>query len=282
MPNYSLSANTLFHFTDTLDSIENILTNEFYPHFCLEDNSVFYPKESHLCKYLQAIPMVCFCDIPLSQIRNHMKYYGTYCIGLKKEWGINKKINPILYYHKESDYCQSMKAMYSRVYKEAITWKKLDEKRIEWDKFGKTFYHFFTYNFASLGDYLIKLGFQSKLYEGKLHKKNRVINNVKFYDEKEWRFTPSLQTLVKNKIPISLTEEEFKDEAKKIEYTSILSKCCKLSFNPNDIKYIIVKNDNEILNMMDKIDTIKAKYSYKEKNLLKSRLISMKQVLEDF
>jgi hypothetical protein len=31
-----LSANTLFHFTSSLDNLLNILTNKFHPNFCLE------------------------------------------------------------------------------------------------------------------------------------------------------------------------------------------------------------------------------------------------------
>ena len=31
-----LSANTLFHFTNNIDNIINILTNEFSPRYCME------------------------------------------------------------------------------------------------------------------------------------------------------------------------------------------------------------------------------------------------------
>lgn len=76
----TLSANTLFHFTKEKNTLINILKTKFYPRLCLEDNFIF-SKESTKMAY----PMVCFCDIPLSQINNHAATYGKYAIGLKKE-----------------------------------------------------------------------------------------------------------------------------------------------------------------------------------------------------
>jgi len=49
-----------------------------------------------------AIPMVCFCDIPLSQLVSHIDTYGKYGLGMSKEWGIKKGLNPVIYFNKNS------------------------------------------------------------------------------------------------------------------------------------------------------------------------------------
>jgi hypothetical protein len=92
-----LSSDTLFHFT-TWDNLIGILENEFYPKFSLEKFS-FKNNISNI----SAVPMISFCDIPLSQIKLHVNRYGSYGIGLKKEWGITKGINPVLYIEKNSN-----------------------------------------------------------------------------------------------------------------------------------------------------------------------------------
>lgn len=81
MPHNSLSANTLFHYTRSLDNLEGILTNEFSPRFCLESLSFHQTMPEREV----AIPLVSFCDIPLSQIKSHVRLYGSYAIGLSKE-----------------------------------------------------------------------------------------------------------------------------------------------------------------------------------------------------
>ncbi len=60
----------------------------------------------------KAIPMVCFCDLPLSQIRKHTKTYGEYALGLSKEWAIKKQINPVLYTYPNSDLSEKLKNLY--------------------------------------------------------------------------------------------------------------------------------------------------------------------------
>ena len=73
-----ISSSTLFHFTSSIDYIRSILEDEFRPNLSLEDLSCLELQEK------VAIPMVSFCDIPLSQTKAHMQYYGHYGIGLAK------------------------------------------------------------------------------------------------------------------------------------------------------------------------------------------------------
>ena len=79
-----------------------------------------------------------------------------------------------------------------------------------------------------------------------------------------------------------LTEEEFLDEKNRVLASESLGKRYRLSFEPNDIKYIIVEKEEQILGMINSINTIKGKYDIDRKRLLASRVISTKQILEDF
>jgi len=56
----------------------------------------------------------------------------------------------------------------------------------------------------------------------------------------------------------------------------------KLSFEPKDIKYIIVDKENEIEGMVDKLMMIKDKYKLSERKVLGTRIISIKHISEDF
>ena len=89
-----LSANTLFHFTRHRENLLGILRDNFKPHYSLETIVGALPPNGVL---RSAIPMVCFCDIPLSQIRNHARDYGSYAIGLSKSWASQKSIAPVMY-----------------------------------------------------------------------------------------------------------------------------------------------------------------------------------------
>ena len=93
----AISSSTLFHFTNTLENLLNILTVEFRPHFCLEDFSILSRKSSPTKDQGIAVPMVSFCDLPLSQVSKHMETYGYYALGLSKAWGMANGLAPVLY-----------------------------------------------------------------------------------------------------------------------------------------------------------------------------------------
>eukprot|EP01034_Spumella_vulgaris_P011525 gene11525-14663_t len=67
----------------------------FWPRYSLEDFrwQVSGPNSHEFA----AFPMVCFCDIPLSRIDEHVGFYGSYGLGLSREWGIRAGLNPVQY-----------------------------------------------------------------------------------------------------------------------------------------------------------------------------------------
>jgi hypothetical protein len=91
-----LSSNTLIHFTKSIKALSGILTEHFKIKYCQE---IVYSISDN-SKLI--VPMVSFCDIPFSQIINHIDSYGYYGIGLKKEWAEKNGLNPVLYIEKNS------------------------------------------------------------------------------------------------------------------------------------------------------------------------------------
>jgi hypothetical protein len=85
----NVSSNKLFHFTNSMDAVKSILKDGFFPHYCLEYSLDRDDKQAAAKGRppMRAIPIVCFCDLPLSLIRTHLKKYGSFGIGLDKNWG---------------------------------------------------------------------------------------------------------------------------------------------------------------------------------------------------
>lgn len=99
-----VSANTLFHFT-RLSSLKKILkSGGFWPQYSLEHFDRVLPKKSnYLTTY---IPMVCFCDLKLTQlsddnISQHTSDFGDYGLGFKKKMGFKKGNFTSLLYSQE-------------------------------------------------------------------------------------------------------------------------------------------------------------------------------------
>jgi hypothetical protein len=259
-----LSANTLFHFTKNVDNLESILRNEFYPRYCLEDWSVVFPEVPEIQEI--AIPMVSFCDIPLSQIKNHVKHYGPYALGLTKDWGIKKGICPVLYTHR--------KAKSAAHFKEIII-NTLGGMR----KHSKPEFKIISDDWSQFMQFL-------KLYKGRLWRDGKYLKNkITFYDEREWRFCPNI--LISNKPinnrPKKFLRKELFIQPDVIKRENIILEEYKLSFAPKDIKYIIVERKDEILEMLNKVAEIKqSKYLPDDLKVLTTRIISMEQIAEDF
>lgn len=267
----TISSNTLFHFTPKIENVINILENEFRPHFCLEDFNIMTPDLSFREELEFAIPMVCFCDIPLSQAKVHMETYGKYGIGLSKEWGKQNQISPMLYAYENS----------------AITFgaRKILEKIIDYFLSDNVHFDITSKNINTNITYISKVideleWIESfiKPYEGKLWKDGKYTSDkIRFYNEREWRFVPKLS---EEFLPHRLTKAEYFDDKKKNSANEKLREKSVLKFKPADIKYIIVEKDDEIISIINEIE--QSKYDDDQKKMLYSRVISSDQILEDF
>ena len=72
---------SLFHYTKNFDDLKLLIENGLKLNYCKEK----------IGDLVIGIPMISFCDIPLSRASEHKNKYGSYAIGLSKEYF--KRIN---------------------------------------------------------------------------------------------------------------------------------------------------------------------------------------------
>lgn len=93
-----LSSQSFFHFTSS-KGLFGILENGF---LIAVSHEVIY---NSLSKSVFGIPMVCFCDIPLSVVHKHAKNFcnnGVFGFGLRRKWG-EIHLQPVQYYPRQQD-----------------------------------------------------------------------------------------------------------------------------------------------------------------------------------
>ena len=139
----NLSSYSLFHFTSSYNDLESILQNG------LEYRWVAEKLPTPGLAYL--IPMICFCNIPLSMIEEHVDWYGKFAIGFKRSALRALGASPVFYLHSDS----------ALVYKGA---KSINKYKLE--RF---------------------LPYFKQFYGKQFHRGLSLYKYKKFYDEKEWR-----------------------------------------------------------------------------------------------
>lgn len=300
---YTQSANTLFHFMNKREYLEFILKNKgIVPRYCIEDIE-YLNIESNGTKFREAaILQKCFCDIPfhkltatfelngvgeeynslssqekmvISKNNTHPDYYGEYAIAFSKGWGESKNLQPVHYLNYKSKYTTEFSALFTKVLEE----DNLPEEYVN--------------------DIISRLSFIKPL-RGKMKRKNPRNRNFgkykdiefykNFHDEKEWRYIPNssvlknlnLDSIIANKRILERIVEINNNLATK-EYESAW-----LKFNYEDIRYIIVPNSQERINIIDTIMNIEDEFFNEEpeiitqKGVLLSKIIVLEEIRKDW
>ena len=92
----TLSSHTLFHFTHSLKSLQSILNNGL--RFSLIAEKI--PNS----RLMYTVPAICFCNIPLSAIKEHLDWYGEYGIGFTPAYCKSIGATPVCYVHGASPF----------------------------------------------------------------------------------------------------------------------------------------------------------------------------------
>lgn len=204
----------LIHVTKNVDTIEKIIENGFRFSYC---------KES-LCDLDRCIefsyPMVSFSHLEFYQAKHILRTYGHISIGMKSEWAIRNKLNPVLYFERNSSITntilQGFDVLSDINIKTIIS--SLNGKLIgEQHKYYKQ-----SFNISSF----------SKNFYGTLIRNGQTIDNhYCFGAESEWR----LISQNKNIKPFLLSDE------KKEDFNDKISKEF-LTFEFEDIEYFSVES----------------------------------------
>jgi len=257
-----ISSNTLFHFTNSAEKIIGIIKNGFVPKFCLEElgYDIFFDTNT---KDESAVPMTCFCDLPLSKIDNHLEFYGSYGIGLSKDWGKENGLTPLTYIHENStqiNYLKQLGNLITDVFFETDIFKDLPMEKNPLIA-------------------LFELSGFYKPYSGQMWRINKYVEK-RFYDEREWRYVPFLN--VKDGSHYRLSKDEFLNEIKRASANDRIAKDFSLKFKCEDIKYIIVSKESEMIALFDALDSMTNEFSDDERKILKTKIISTEQIMQDF
>jgi hypothetical protein len=197
--------------------------------------------------------MVSFCDIPLSQIKEHIDKYGSYGIGLTKEWAARNKLNPVMYLQPGSFLTESVRQV-------LIGYRKGGEDLSEKD------------------EPLINLLRYAKNYEGDLKRDGKkTIKAYRYSDEREWRYVPP-----NNLVSLMFLSDSSLTEDKRKKANTAISDI-RLPFEPDDIRYIIIKEESEIGFFLDVLRRAKGKtYPAHAIERLSTRILTASQIRTDF
>lgn len=236
-----VSSNTLFQFTSSLDVVKSILLSEgFWPRYCIE----------YGWKKLFAVPQCCFCDIPLSAIQTHMKIYGEYGFGMEKEWGINHNVAPVSGIINASPLVKTLSGIF-RAIRNNEDGKEEERKFLAFIKQYKAVY----YRRTSDGV-------------------EKQIRSYPYYDEREWRYVP-IELPSKMLVRVLEKKTDFDSDSE-----SEITKKHLCRFEAKDVRYIIVKTDNDRVELIDFINSRK-EWDNNFKSILCSRIITNQLITED-
>jgi hypothetical protein len=196
-----------------------------------------------------AYPMSCFCDIPISRISEHTAFYGSYGMGMTKEWGLRNNLAPLIYTPPSG----AVVDMATFIVKFESEKKGAGVKKLH-DQLGDLFFP------------LIQL---MKPLRGNMIIAGKVVERD-FYQENEWRYVPTGARFI--------DESDF--DSKRDAGNKEMEKN-RLQFNPSDVRYIFVSSDSEIPLIFDFLQHSLGHFSLNDIKILSSRITSLETLAAD-
>lgn len=250
---------TLFHFTTQFDKLVAILKDRLYGSYCKE--KIFYKNDNEIFP----VPMICFCNIAVHEISSQK--YGKNGIGLKVGWGVRNQLNPVLYIEKKSLLAQSYLKSIDCFYIHYNNLCLIDEKLRVADEFRKP-NNSVVKNKAIVEaidklqnerreleesvNFTLYTAFYVKYYKDDLILETETKKDYTFYNEREWRFVPKLNSDFKKYLEDLKNYEQWR---KSETYKKIIP-TISLSFDYDDIDYIVVESKiriNELKNILNEL-----------------------------
>jgi hypothetical protein len=248
----ALYPNILFHFTSKRN-LETILDNTF---------KVSYARERILGGDQSkefAVPMVSFSDLRLSELKDNIGTYGKFGIGLTKDWAIRSGLNPVMYASRHSLFTENFINGIEDFF-------RLVRDSIDTSGRNETAYN----NTINTLRYI-------KNYQGDLIRpgKETVIDYV-FANEREWRYVPPITDDILSFVQI----EKIQTPQQKSAFNQKVSHL-RLTFQPDDIKYLIVEKDSDINSLINHLRHAKVHFSDETVDRLASRILTYEQIEKD-
>lgn len=239
--------------------IENINIGGFQPSYCKE----LYQDE------LILIPMVSFCNIPLTDVGKYL-YYGDYGLGFSLDWAVKNKISSVNYVHENSEFSKlaneiniSMLTNYAGYHFNKVLEEKLNQRGINCDNPFKNSNEPNFDEMLSVNKIAIKSIQFMKFWKNEVEfdlcfeefscntKITKIINS---YNEREWRYVPELSVEEEYQETILETKTENNEKTTNPVFTRFIDEKkphlkdekFMLKFLLEDLKYIIVKNNIEV------------------------------------
>jgi hypothetical protein len=117
-----------------------------------------------------------------------------------------------------------------------------------------------------------------KNYDGELIR-NGILqdDNYRFADEREWRYVPPINTPIVRPF-VSIDQIRTAEQKQRLNETVAH---LPLTFEPDDIKYLIVENDDDITGLINHLHNVKERFIPETRNRLASRILTVDQILND-
>ncbi len=282
--------NTFFHYTNSLDTVISILENVF---------RFSYAKEEFHHGRIVGIPMISFCDIPITLSGEHKGKYGEFAIGIAKSNLIaDYPITPVTYILNDRMDNLAFKLHSKYICNESFLDSSMDDLAksgaaplsvklngnnytgygMKFNEVGRNIFKTFIDN-LSLNQEANSLLGSMKLYKFKRNGEEQIN-----YDECEWRLVYPENAKI-NDSKCKWIWEKY-DVWKTSREDKFLSGAPTLNPIISDINYLIVPTEKDIFPLITKISKLGKVFgedlSDESRSILYSKILSFEKIEKDF